>query len=206
MIWNEKQKTHMQLLLEGAEVRGLLRSKKRLLEGTVGLGGVPKKKFSPQRKTPEQYLESFFSRIANANDAGCRNWTGYQQTDGRGVLIIAYKYYTAPRVMWIIENGEIPDGLEVLHQCDNPPCLTLDHLFLGTQADNVMDCVAKGRARGGEQKGEEVWNSFLTETDVVRIREIHSSGRFTNDAIGRMFNTCGSNICQIVKRNRWKHI
>jgi len=51
----------------------------------------------------------------------------------------------AHRVMWAIVNGPIPDGLQVLHHCDNPPCVRPDHLFLGTQLDNMRDMIAKGR-------------------------------------------------------------
>jgi hypothetical protein len=50
------------------------------------------------------------------------------------------------RQEWIKTNGPIPKGLLVLHRCDNPACYRLDHLFLGTQKDNMADCAAKGRA------------------------------------------------------------
>jgi len=49
------------------------------------------------------------------------------------------------RKAWILANGPIPDGLYVLHKCDNGKCVNVDHLFLGTQLDNVRDCMAKGR-------------------------------------------------------------
>lgn len=49
------------------------------------------------------------------------------------------------RLVWIEENGPIPTGMCVLHKCDNPPCINIDHLFLGTQSDNIDDMVRKGR-------------------------------------------------------------
>ena len=53
--------------------------------------------------------------------------------------------YRAHRLMWEEVNGPIPEGMVLLHICDNPPCIRLDHLRLGTQAENVADMVAKGR-------------------------------------------------------------
>lgn len=50
------------------------------------------------------------------------------------------------RVAWELVNGPIPDGMHVCHHCDNPPCCNVDHLFLGTDADNNADMIAKGRA------------------------------------------------------------
>jgi hypothetical protein len=49
------------------------------------------------------------------------------------------------RVAWELEHGPIPDGMLILHRCDNPACWAPEHLFLGTQADNVRDMHAKGR-------------------------------------------------------------
>jgi HNH endonuclease len=77
-------------------------------------------------------------------ESGCLEWTGatlkgYGQIgDGRQVL------YTH-RVAFMLANGEIPDGMDVLHHCDNPPCCEPDHLFAGTALDNSTDMIAKGR-------------------------------------------------------------
>jgi len=90
-------------------------------------------------------------------DADCWIW--------RGALVRDYKYNTEPygqivlfhsmdkgkarmmahRVSWILHRGTIPEGLNVIHKCDNPTCVNPDHLFLGTQRDNFEDCVRKGR-------------------------------------------------------------
>jgi hypothetical protein len=70
------------------------------------------------------------------------HWFGY------GRLEIKGKIFAAHRISYELANGPIPDGLFVLHRCDNPPCVNPHHLFLGTQKDNIGDASAKGRMRG----------------------------------------------------------
>lgn len=78
---------------------------------------------------------------------GCRIKKGYGQVNMNGRTVYAH------RLAYALHYGEDPTGKCVLHKCDNPPCVNPDHLFLGTQADNVRDMWAKGRARpGGDSK------------------------------------------------------
>lgn len=74
----------------------------------------------------------------------------------------------AHRVAWILTHGPIPNGLHVLHRCDNPPCCNPGHLFLGTDADNVADKVSKGRQQ--RLKGSAGSNARLTAQEVAEIR------------------------------------
>lgn len=76
----------------------------------------------------------------------CWVWqAGIKPHNGYGAFSLNGREMVAHRVAWLLCHGEIPDGLRVLHHCDNPPCVRPDHLFLGTQKDNVLDAVAKGR-------------------------------------------------------------
>lgn len=87
--------------------------------------------------------ERFWPHVAKG--PRCWTWTRFCNPAGYGKLV--YPGGTlAHRFSWILANGEIPDGLDVLHKCDNPPCVRPDHLFLGTDADNAADKVAKGRS------------------------------------------------------------
>jgi hypothetical protein len=84
----------------------------------------------------------------------CIEWTGARVASGYGHRYIKgtgranARYEYVHRAAWEEANGPIPDGVFVLHRCDNPACYRLDHLFLGTAADNSADMVAKGRHRG----------------------------------------------------------
>jgi hypothetical protein len=74
----------------------------------------------------------------------CIEWTGPTRA-GYGLAYVDGRRVSVHRLAWEQANGSIPDGMKVCHRCDNPSCYNVDHLFLGTQRDNILDAVAKGR-------------------------------------------------------------
>ncbi len=96
----------------------------------------------------------FWAKVACGEPDECWPWTG-STCPARGyghigLTLVSGKRCVkgAHRVAWILEFGHIPVGLDVLHRCDNPPCINPRHLFLGTHGDNMRDAVAKGRLPG----------------------------------------------------------
>jgi len=92
--------------------------------------------------------ERFEARLVPGEN-GCLEWTGYRKRGGYGTIKVDGKPLLTHRVAWELANGEIPDGLHVLHRCDVPACCAVNHLFLGTIADNNADKVRKGRGIAG---------------------------------------------------------
>lgn len=93
--------------------------------------------------------QRFWSKVIQ-HETGCWEWAGAKTSSGYGVLGRGRRgmgNVRASHVSWRIHCGPIPEGLWVLHRCDNPACCRPDHLFLGTAADNVHDCMNKGRDR-----------------------------------------------------------
>lgn len=98
----------------------------------------------------------------------CIEWQGYRDKDGYGKYRPSGEnQQSVHRLAWQARRGEIPKGMCVLHQCDNPPCLNVQHLFLGTHKDNSQDMSRKGRA-AGQGKTHCVNGHPLTEDNLVK--------------------------------------
>lgn len=117
---------------------------RRLRAGRGRFCGYKCAALSRPRKT---LLEAYELRVVR-NVEGCWGWSGCRGTDGYGAVQTNNKRTPAHRASWELHNGPIPNGMLVLHRCDNPPCTRPDHLFLGTDKDNAKDRETKGRGTG----------------------------------------------------------
>lgn len=97
--------------------------------------------------------ERFFAKVMQpAYGSACWTWIGGKDNHNYGVFQVAVgDIDRAHRAAWRLFRGEIPDGLWVLHKCDSPSCVNPDHLFIGTNADNVADKMRKGRHAEGNK-------------------------------------------------------
>lgn len=113
--------------------------------------------------------ERFWAKVRKTDR--CWLWTAYKDPNGyarikcHGVRLLVH------RLSWAIHRGQIAEGLFVLHSCDVPYCVNPEHLFLGTQADNITDCVSKGRHQGKPPHipGEANGRAKLTTSQVLEI-------------------------------------
>lgn len=135
---------------------------------------------------------------------GCWIWTGAKNPLGYGRVNLGGHFgrtAQASRVAWELTYGPIPDGLQVCHHCDNPPCVRPDHLFLGTPADNKDDLISKGL----QAVGEDVPSAKLTDDQVREIRARHAAGQ-SQPVIAKAFGISRSNVSCIVRRKTWSHV
>jgi HNH endonuclease len=176
----------------------------------------------PLQYTPKDMVR-FWAKIDRSGD--CWVWTAATGNQGYGQFVVNHRKIRAHRIAFELAYGPIPTGLLVLHRCDNPPCCNPDHLFLGTQADNVDDMVEKRRhgthvhperratgSRHGSQtkpeklkRGEAVHTARLTADDVRDIRARAAAGS-SQRKLAALYGVAQSNIAAIVLRKTWKHI
>ena len=143
----------------------------------------------------------FWSRVAITE--GCWLWCGPVDSSGYGKLRIRFGFESAHRMAWRVTHGPIPRGQFVLHRCDTPPCVRPDHLFLGTQGDNMRDMVQKGRAR--PRSGEANGQAKLTEADALAIVTALQAPRYgLYSELARKYGVTSSLIRRIARGELWR--
>ena len=152
-------------------------------------------------------VQQRFSASWELGNNGCWNWLGNLSPNGYGRIKFNGKIVRSHRFSWMQKNAQdIPNGMVVCHSCDNPTCVNPEHLFLGTVADNVADCVRKGRHARGERlshpraSGENNGNSRLT---LEQVNIIKSDIR-TQRAIASKFGVSQALISKIKRGEMWK--
>lgn len=157
-------------------------------------------RYNAARHRPE---EAFWSRVDKSGS--CWLWTGPRDGKGYGRFTARYVHWLTHRYAWVITNGAIPEGLNVLHNCpdgDNPACVNPAHLFLGTTIDNNADMRAKNRHTHGEQSP----HARLTESDVRAIRTDYATGAFSFAKLARRYGVSFGVVYRVVNRQAWRHV
>ena len=144
----------------------------------------------------------FWKYVSKRENDECWNWIGALTHNGYGSMVIGGKDLRAHRISFAIHIGPVPEGVCVLHRCDNRRCCNPDHLFLGDWADNMRDMIAKGRSN--HPSGEDHQCAKITAKDAVRIRELLHEGKSASE-VGTMFGLSKSQIGHIGRGLKWKH-
>jgi HNH endonuclease len=144
--------------------------------------------------------DRFWSKVVCVLATRCWSWTGALDKAGYGRVrqISDNRKGTAtaaPRVAWELTHGPITGGLFVCHRCDNPTCVNPEHLFLGTDADNMRDMARKGRKRQAK----------ITAKQVAAIRRLAEQGESARTLAVR-FGLTPSHVRRIVTRRVWSWV
>ena len=140
--------------------------------------------------------ERFWEKVNKTKT--CWLWDGTRSRE-RGFISMNGKMISAPRFSYLLNVGEIPEGLCVCHTCDDPRCVNPSHLWLGTHAENMRDMRLKGRV-----KNERNGRSKHTTEKVREIRELWATGQYTQRELGEKFGVSHTNIYAINKGLLWK--
>lgn len=160
-----------------------------------------RKKLSDSKR--KALRDRFWAKVATGDAGSCWEWQGCRQRMGYGSVGVGSRIdgtkrtTLAHRLAWELAHGPIPDGAKVLHRCDNRPCCNPSHLFLGTQAENVADMIAKERKRVA--RGPAHPSFKLTDEAKQTIRERYAAGGVRQQRLADEFHVDQTTISKVVR-------
>lgn len=156
------------------------------------------KKTRKKRNVVERFLESF-----EIKDNGCWEWKKINASHKYGTFTINKVIILAHRFSYFFYKGNIPEGMEICHKCDNRRCVNPNHLFLGTHYDNMHDAIKKNKIT--HEKGETHARAKLTEKEVYEIKGLLKNGMMQR-RIAEKYGVHEETIrCIKIGRN-WRHL
>lgn len=160
--------------------------------------------FVKKRSVEDKFWEKVDKSSGLGPSGNCWEWTRCKTRKecGYGVITHNRKRILVHRFSYEIHKGSIPEGLKACHRCDNSICVNPDHIFLGTQVDNIRDMKNKGR----QNKGIYHAKSKLSDGKVRFIRNLHATKTWNYSQIARMFRISPSQIRNVINKIDWKHV
>jgi len=142
-------------------------------------------------------LKRFWNKF-DKKENGCWEWNGSlnKKINGYGNFYYNHKPILSHRFSYTFYNGDIPNNMKVCHKCDNPSCVNPEHLFLGTQSDNIVDSIKKGRFPQSGKNGGGKKLRKLTDKQIIKIKNDLKNGVYQKD-IAKKYNVTQTTICSI---------
>lgn len=162
-------------------------------------------KFRGERSAEDRFWEKVDRNgpILDPELGPCWIWTGSRHPQGYGAFWLRGKTPRVHRVSWMLMYGDIPDGQQVNHHCDNMGCVNPAHLYLGTQKENVRDREQRGRS--APTYGMHSGSAKLTDQQIIEIRA-RAKQNEVRAHLAREYGIKPSQVTKIIKRTVWKHL
>ena len=142
-------------------------------------------------------IQRLMRRARRDEKTGCLLWTGGKYAKSAyGAIVYEKRTWRAHRLSWVAHKGEIPSGLYVCHACDNPSCIAIEHLFLGTPKDNMTDMRIKGRGR---------FRARLSVEDVMRVKRLLRAGMAMAE-VARETGVSYASVAAIRSGKNWRGV
>lgn len=147
------------------------------------------------RQNKVNSIQDVLTRVKKDGTSGCWIWTGCKNNKGYGQVKFNGKTHFTHRLSYYFYFGQLLEGQEICHKCDNPICCNPDHLFLGTTRDNMIDCLLKGRRSASKLNAEK----------VKMIREMHLNG-IDRSVLMHQFNISRNALNDVISGRSWSFV
>jgi len=149
--------------------------------------------------------QRFDAKVEYIPFADCHFWIAATNKKGYGKLNNgSNNWILAHRFAWESINGMIPERMYVLHCCDNPSCVNVNHLYLGTKKDNAND--RESRDRGNHASGTKHGKNKLLPSQVYEIRDAYDTGKYSFRQLGKIYGIDGKSVADIIDRKNWSNL
>lgn len=152
-------------------------------------------------RTIEELVDDFLLRVWINPVTHCWEWTGEHNELGYALITYGGKHHRASRFIYEYATGKPLGRLHACHTCDTPKCVFPIHIFPGTQSDNSMDAVSKGRIRHGEAHR----SARFRDEQIIAMRNQYKTGA-TLKALSVQYQAPATTIFHIVNYINWKHL
>lgn len=165
----------------------------------------PQKKRTPHAGKSTKKMKNRFLKFVRSEHNGCWIWTGAKNPRGYGAFYLGGKVVNSHRASMLIFKADVLiDGMTVCHSCDNPACVNPDHLWVGTQKDNITDCISKKRKNTASSRGEKSGKSTIGNAQAISIFGL--KGKKTRREISMEFGISMDTVSKIFNGLRWSSV